>query len=206
MGQAKCFCWGGAQTRPRQSGWGALFAEDCKAFERSVNKNPRDTFAWMSWGKALAEQAESAVLFNPKSERLLCDWARVLNFRVLRMPGEETDQLLNNAVGRFRMAEEMGADPVALLWAWGALLWAQARAVGGAESVRLLKDLQKRNRACLGARRTIWPVFARNWTIKINAGIGFWRAVNLEFGSAQMQWPAIRRSRGSMSTTGSAHY
>jgi hypothetical protein len=34
-----------------------IFAHDCKVFEESVNNNPRDVLAWVSWGRALATRA-----------------------------------------------------------------------------------------------------------------------------------------------------
>jgi hypothetical protein len=82
---------------------------------------------------------EAAVRANPKHLGLLSAWARVLNFRALRMPGDETNRLLDQACHQFQTYEER-EDPDNLLWAWGTLLWGRAQTTEGEESIRLLEE------------------------------------------------------------------
>lgn len=136
----------------------SLYSEVEKGYSTALRLNPANADIQCCLAHVLMERAEMreaaagdeflerastllemAVQASPEHIGLLCAWTRVLNFRALRMPGDETNRLLDQACQQFQRYEEI-EDPGNLLWAGGTLLWARGRATKGEESAQLLQE------------------------------------------------------------------
>ena len=150
----------------------AVFAADCKEFERLVNENPRDFSAWSGWGLALHQLAvrksgaeadgiyaeadekySAALALRPDDLPLASHLVRLLYHRGERNGGEAERQCIIRACDLAERIVEQNPVEIGrrahpsyyqLLSAWSSVLYLRTERMPGEETRRLVTEAVRR--------------------------------------------------------------